>query len=515
MMINRILIIATTITLFGICIYGNAGTEEIDYNVGVHYYPWHFYDFHGRQYLREHLVPAQLPELGEYNDHDEAVINQHLKWSRNTNIDFWLASWWGPCSRENATLLYYILQNPNLGSLKIAIHYETRGRTNDFQDYSNLGPDITYLADDYFAHPNYLKINGKPVVIFYLTRELSSLGTLQSSLVTMRQAATNAGYQLYIMGDQAFGSPPASSGDIALLDAIVNHSVYGSMGATGYAGQANVDSYYAAQAEWKALADSAGTDYAPAVIPGFNDKGKGVIQGHDPLSRKLTQSDEFGSLFSAMLRGAKTLTDPDIDHMIIVNSWNHWHADTQIEPVKEAPPTSTDDSLSGTDYTNGLSYEGYGTLYLDILRKETFPSIQNISVLPTTHDFGNVAVGTSSEPLELTISNTGNADLEISGIGLSEITNYNLNENGGSTACGSTMPTISAGGSCTINVTFSPSSAGTLNATLTIDSDDPDTSSLGVSLTGSGVSVDTGDGSDSDGGGGGGGCFITTLFYNI
>ncbi len=53
----------------------------------------------------------------------------------------------------------------------------------------------------------------------------------------------------------------------------------------------------------------------------------------------------------------------------MVTSWNEWHKDTQIEPVAEAPATSTDDSQSGNEYTNGVEYEGYGTRYLDILRE--------------------------------------------------------------------------------------------------------------------------------------------------
>ncbi len=187
----------------------------------------------------------------------------------------------------------------------------------------------------------------------------------------------NAGYELYIIGDQVFGSPPPSAGDISLMDAITNYDVYGSMGATGYAGLSAVTAYYSDQAGWRTLANSIGRNYIPAVTPGFNDNA--VRSGHDPVSRKLTQDAAFGSLFREMLRGAKTVTDPDIGHMILVTSWNEWHEDTQIEPVKYASPTSIDDSASGSDYTGGLAYEGYGMRYLDILREETHPKSTGIA----------------------------------------------------------------------------------------------------------------------------------------
>ena len=343
----------------------------LSYRVGAYYYPWYYNDFHGGQYLREHLVPPQLPELGEYNDRTEAVINQHLDWSRFAGIDFWVASWWGPGSREDVTLVNHILPNPNLNDIKIAVFYETTGRTDNFEDYENLGPDITYIANNYFNHPNYLKINNKPVLFIYLTRVLSGRGTLQSSLTTIRNAASAAGYQIFIVGDQVFGSPPSSAGDIALLDAITNYDVYGSMGASGYATQASVNSYYSAQSGWKALAQGVNVGFIPGTAPGFNDKG--VRDGHYPLSRKLTADQEFGSLFRAMVDEAKKHVDGDLGNMLMVTSWNEWHEDTQIEPVRLTAPTSTDDSPPGSDYTTGLSYEGYGERYLRILREETDP----------------------------------------------------------------------------------------------------------------------------------------------
>lgn len=338
------------------------------YKVGVYYYPWYSYDFHGKHYLREHLFPPQLPELGEYIDRTENVINQHLDWSRYAGISFWVASWWGPNSREDITLLDYILPNLRPNELKIAVFYETTGRTNNFHDYSSIESDINYISERYFNHPNYLRINNKPVLFIYLTRVLSGLGTLNSTLITMRNAALAAGYQIFIVGDQVFGSAPQSDSDIRLLDAITNYDVYGSMGASRYASQNAVDLYYSAQDDWKNLAQSVDVGFIPAVSPGFNDTG--VRSGHIPLSRKLEADQEFGSLFRSMVVGAKNRVDSSLGNIFMVTSWNEWHEDTQIEPVQFNTATSLDDSPTGFDYTYGLSYEGYGMRYIEILHDE-------------------------------------------------------------------------------------------------------------------------------------------------
>jgi hypothetical protein len=70
---------------------------------------------------------------------------------------------------------------------------------------------------------------------------------------------------------------------------------------------------------------------------------------------------------------------------------------------------------------------------------------------------------------------------------LSDTINYTLDVNGGTDPCGSTTPTIASDGSCTVTITFNPSSIGQKDATLTVNSDDPDMPTLNVLLTGIGV----------------------------
>jgi glycoprotein endo-alpha-1,2-mannosidase len=290
-----------------------------------------------------------------------------VEWCEYAGIGLWVSSWWGPGKMEDVTIKDHILKHPDLNEMKIALFYETSGRMKDFTDVSNVASDIKYMAENYFSHPNYYKIDGRPVLFIYLTRVLSRNGVLENTMDIMRSTANEAGFDIYIIGDQVFGQPPSSTDQIALLDGITNYDVYGSSGGRMYATQEKVSDYYTAQSAWRTKAHQVNVSFVPATSPGFNDRG--VRDGHDPLSRKLSENDEFGSLFKAMIDEALQITDEETGNLFLITSWNEWHEDTQIEPVVVAAPTNKDNSSSGQDYTLGVEYEGYGLRYLDILKE--------------------------------------------------------------------------------------------------------------------------------------------------
>lgn len=95
---------------------------------------------------------------------------------------------------------------------------------------------------------------------------------------------------------------------------------------------------------------------------------------------------------------------------------------------------------------------------------------------PITLTFGDEVVATSSQPLTATLTNSGTAVLHITNITASA----NFSE---TNDCGSTLAT---GQNCTITVTFSPQSTGTLAGTLSID-DDATGSPHTAALRGNGV----------------------------
>jgi glycoprotein endo-alpha-1,2-mannosidase len=307
--------------------------------------------------------------LGEYDDTDPAVIAQHVTWSRQANIGLWVTSWWGPGSREDTTLRTVILPNQNVvDDIKIAIHYETKGRlySKNVLRLDQVVPDIRYLCEIYFNQGNYFRIHGKPVLVFYLTRVLEREGVLKQVVQLMRSAAAEYSYDIYIIGDHAFRKPKVNSASaVAMLDAITNYDVYGSFPKKGYAGQASVDQYFDDQEQWVQLCDSVGCDYVSSVSPGFNDRGVRLQVDHAALARRLSPNDSHGSLFRESLRQALKLVQESASNLLLVNSFNEWHEDSQIEPV------SGEGTSDPVLYTQGIEYVGYGELYLDILREMT------------------------------------------------------------------------------------------------------------------------------------------------
>jgi len=119
---------------------------------------------------------------------------------------------------------------------------------------------------------------------------------------------------------------------------------------------------------------------------------------------------------------------------------------------------------------------------------QTVQPAPNVSLNPMSVSFGNQNVNTTSKPAVVTLSNIGDATLNISTNGISITPSTDFTQ---TNTCGST---VLQGKSCTISIAFTPVDTGIRTATLQItDNDDDATSALQtVSLTGAGLSTITG-----------------------
>jgi hypothetical protein len=126
---------------------------------------------------------------------------------------------------------------------------------------------------------------------------------------------------------------------------------------------------------------------------------------------------------------------------------------------------SVEDNAENSPQTVTLSGTGIGT---------------DVVLSPTSIDFGNEQVGTSSVPIPVTLSNLGETTLKISQI---VIKGTDPNDFSQTNNCGTSVPPK---GKCTITVTFTPTATGARSANVSITDNDP-TSPQTVPLSGNGT----------------------------
>jgi len=108
------------------------------------------------------------------------------------------------------------------------------------------------------------------------------------------------------------------------------------------------------------------------------------------------------------------------------------------------------------------------------------PSAPVVAFSAPSLTFSQQTTGTTSPAQAVTLSNTGNATLTISSIG---VFGANSGDFAQTSNCGGV---VGAGSNCTISVTFTPSASGTRTASLTV-ADNASGSPQSVSLTGTGM----------------------------
>jgi hypothetical protein len=113
----------------------------------------------------------------------------------------------------------------------------------------------------------------------------------------------------------------------------------------------------------------------------------------------------------------------------------------------------------------------------------TAPAVTTAPTAATGLAFGSVTLATTSAPQAVTVTNSGNGPLSISGFSIA-----GLDFAVGTTTC--LAGPIAPGGTCTVNVTFTPQAIGARSSTLLI-ADNAAGSPQGIPLTGNGTGAST------------------------
>jgi glycoprotein endo-alpha-1,2-mannosidase len=327
------------------------------------YYPWYRPNSHwAGSNLRDNLQPPQPPQLGNYDCMDQSVISQHVSWSKQAGIDFWVSSWWGPGSSEDDVIRNGHLTNRDFrAKMGYCLLYEpTQGNPIDVSDVyiAKFMNDLRYLDTTHFKQSNYLKIDQEPVLYIYLTRTMT--GNVQKLFADADTLMVQRGYAgLYVVGDEVYWGQQAGA-RVDWMEAVTSYNPHTSQSwvsnATMFVNNTRDQLYD----PWMTSINALGKSFWVDVIPGFNDWGMRPEAAH-PVIPRGTRSETW----PAMLQAAKVILKKQIVPLkvLVVTSWNEWHEDTEIEPTTVVP-TATQQP---TNLTRGNWYYGYGTQLLDTL----------------------------------------------------------------------------------------------------------------------------------------------------
>jgi hypothetical protein len=308
------------------------------YLVGAYFYPWYG---PGRRHWQDGY--ARHPLLGEYDSSNPEVIRRQIDWASGHGIDFFVVSWWGPESAEDAVLRDGLLGSDLADDMRFAIIYESAGRLAvrndriDLDDPANrrqLKSDFAHLWTNVFTSSRYLKVGDRPVVVLYLSRIF--MGDVAGAISELQQEARRNGHDLFLIADEVYwGSPSADAARLRVFDAVTSYNMHTSVAGIAEDFTAKVKAQYEA---WALAAQRAGIGFVPDVIPGFDDHFVRPEARHPPIGRSV-------DLFTQQLDMVLPLVDPSLK-MLLITSWNEWHEDTSIEAAQE-----------------------FGFEYLDVLRR--------------------------------------------------------------------------------------------------------------------------------------------------
>ncbi len=153
-------------------------------------------------------------------------------------------------------------------------------------------------------------------------------------------------------------------------------------------------------------------------------------------------------------------------------------------------PTIISDTIAANKGGMGALYTGaFSTSELaDLAAFIGNPSVTAsaaATLAPATLTFAGTTVGQGAAPLSATLSNTGNAVLQIDTISLSGAGAADFSRSGGSCA---PAGSVAVGANCTLQLSFTPSAAGSRTAALTITHNGTGATST-LSLSGSGTAL--------------------------
>ncbi len=316
-------------------------TAQDPYVVAAHYYAW----YGGNENPHWSDGVAHRPWLGYYYSGSTDVVRQQIDLAVRYGIDVFAVGWTGINSPSEKKFKSGFLRASNLNRIQFCMVYDSlnrlggeRGQTLfiDFNDPAireKFISDLVHIARNYFSNRSYFRIQGRPVIKFYIARRF--FGEFPSALAEARRQIRALGYDPFLVGDSLF----YGRNDLYIVsqfDAATAYNIYSDelrqdgITTTGMLARAARPWYWNFLYQLRNLRVQGRISFVqiqPGVIPQFDAR----VARKTPVALLAQNKQEVVEVFRVAREIADAAEGPA--KVIWITSWNEWHEGTSIEPT--------------------------------------------------------------------------------------------------------------------------------------------------------------------------------------
>lgn len=305
---------------------------QSDYLVGAYYFPgWFSYD----RWAVLNDYPERRPILGYYREGEPEIADWQINWALSHGINYFIYDWyWSAGARMLENGLHKAFFNSKYqDKMKFCLLWANHNGPGTSSDKDMI--DVTkYWIENYFNKPNYLKINGKNVmVIFSPERFTQDMGkdAVKASFTKMKKMCEDAGVGgLYMVTCMRPYEGAIKECEYEGYDAFsgYNYPEANTKGQMYSPYEWMVDGY---KDFWTRISDMSTIPYIPVCEPGWDSR---PWHGYEAAVR----TGKNPELWQKMLENAKAFTDdpkhklPEGKKLVFLEAWNEFGEGDYIEP---------------------------------------------------------------------------------------------------------------------------------------------------------------------------------------
>lgn len=253
-----------------------------------------------------------------YDSDDPAAIKRHIDMARSAGVDGFTLNWFAPGDRTDGNFATLLTQSQG-SDFRSTVVFSRHIWHGAGASQADVVAAIRYILETYAGHPNFLRINGQPVLFFTDVYRVPRAGGQ-----TPQQAWAGIRAQVDPNYDQWWIAEGLDASYLQVMDGLYVHKITHA----AYPNDYTKASLWATRVRsWEEQTNRQKL-WVATIMPGWNDRNAGcrpdVRVPTNPHLRARNNGAFYRATFEAALQSA-----PDI---LWVNSFNEWIEGTYIEP---------------------------------------------------------------------------------------------------------------------------------------------------------------------------------------